>query len=93
MLLADINDDERSLMVTTRFLEGFDSDIAYITVPTRPPAEKWAVLPSEESINRAYQIFYSRVKHVELLVGYEGDSFDLTVNVERELLAIAAVYP
>ena len=30
---------------------------------------------------------------VELLVGYEGDSFDLTGNVERELLAIAAVHP
>jgi wyosine [tRNA(Phe)-imidazoG37] synthetase (radical SAM superfamily) len=45
------------------------------------------------SINRAYQIFCPRVKHVELLVGYEGDSFDLTGNVERDLLAIAAVHP
>ena len=62
-------------------------------MPTRPPAERWATLPSEESINRAYQIFSARVKRVELLVGYEGDSFDFTGNVESDLLAIAAVHP
>jgi len=33
------------------------------------------------------------VKHVELLVGYEGDSFDLTGNVVSDLLSIAAVHP
>ncbi len=58
-----------------------------------PPAEKWAALPSGESINRAYQIFSARVKHVELLVRYEGNSFDLTGDVESDLLAIAAVHP
>jgi len=93
MLLAGINDDEISLQATAEFLEKVDPAIAYISVPIRPPAEKWATLPSEESINRAYQIFNMKVKHVELLVGYEGDSFILTGNVERELLAIAAVHP
>ena len=47
----------------------------------------------EESLCRAYQIFSERVKRVELLVGYQGDSFDHTGNGERELLAIAAVHP
>ena len=93
MLLAGINDDESSLQAIAEFLEKVNPAIAYISVPTRPPAEKWATMPSEESINRAYQIFCARVKHVELLVGYEGDSFDLTGNVERDLLAIAAVHP
>jgi wyosine [tRNA(Phe)-imidazoG37] synthetase (radical SAM superfamily) len=50
-------------------------------------------MPSEESINCAYQIFSAGVKQVELLVGYEGDSFDFTGNVERDLLSIAAVHP
>jgi wyosine [tRNA(Phe)-imidazoG37] synthetase (radical SAM superfamily) len=93
MLLAGINDDESSLQAIAQFLEKVDPAIAYISVPTRPPAEKWAALPSEESINRAYQIFSARVKHVELLVGYEGDSFDLTGNVVSDILSIAAVHP
>lgn len=93
MLLAGINDDEISLQAIAEFLEKVDPAIAYISVPTRPPAEKWATLPSEESINRAFQIFSTKVKDVELLVGYEGDSFDFTGDVEQGLLAIAAVHP
>jgi len=42
---------------------------------------------------QAYQIFCTRLKPVELLVGYEGDSFDLTANVESDILSIAAVHP
>jgi wyosine [tRNA(Phe)-imidazoG37] synthetase (radical SAM superfamily) len=30
--------------------------------------------------------------HVELLVGYEGDSFDFTGNVQSDLLSIVAVH-
>jgi wyosine [tRNA(Phe)-imidazoG37] synthetase (radical SAM superfamily) len=93
MLLSGINDDESSLLAIAEFLERIDPAVSYISAPIRPPAEKWAALPSEESLCRAYQIFGERVKRVELLVGYEGDSFDLTGNGERELLAIAAVHP
>ncbi|MHB8120219.1 MAG: hypothetical protein ACYDHX_16115 [Methanothrix sp.] len=93
MLLAGINDDESSLQSVAEFLEKVDPTIAYISVPTRPPAETWATMPSEECICQAYQIFCARVKHVELLVGYEGDSFDLTGNVESDILSIAAVHP
>jgi wyosine [tRNA(Phe)-imidazoG37] synthetase (radical SAM superfamily) len=93
MLLSGTNDDEKSLQSTAEFLERVDPAIAYISVPTRPPAEKWAAMPTEQSINRAYQIFCARVKHVELLVGYEGDNFDSTGNVESDLLSIAAVHP
>ena len=93
MLLAGINDDQSSLRAMAQFLQKADPDIAYISVPIRPPAEKWATLPSEVSINRAYQIFSKTVKCVELLVGYEGDSFDLTGNAEQDLLAITAVHP
>jgi wyosine [tRNA(Phe)-imidazoG37] synthetase (radical SAM superfamily) len=93
MLLSGINDDESSLLAIAEFLESIDPAVSYISAPIRPPAEKWAALPSEESLCRAYQIFGERVKRVELIVGYEGDSFDLTGNGERELLAIAAVHP
>ena len=93
MLLAGINDDERSLEAIAEFLAKADPAVAYISVPTRPPAEKWAASPSEESINQAYQIFSSRLKRAELLVGYEGDSFQSVGEVDSDLLAIAAVHP
>ncbi len=93
MLLAGINDDERSLEAIAEFLAKADPAVAYISVPTRPPAEKWAASPSEESINQAYQIFSSRLKRAELLVGYEGDSFQSVGEVDSDILAIAAVHP
>jgi wyosine [tRNA(Phe)-imidazoG37] synthetase (radical SAM superfamily) len=67
--------------------------IAFGPVPTRPPAKKWATMPSDESINRTYQTFSARVKHVEYLVGYEGNSFDLMGDVASDILSIAAVHP
>jgi len=93
MILGGINDDSRSLQAIAEFLEEIDPAVAYISAPIRPPAERWAALPSEESLNRAYQIFSSRLKRAELLVEYEGDSFESTGNAESDLLAIVAVHP
>lgn len=93
MLLAGINDGEKSLEAIAEFLRKVDPAVAYISVPIRPPAEKWAASPSEESIVRAYQIYSSLLRRAELLVGYEGDSFQSVGEVESDLLAIAAVHP
>ena len=93
MLLAGINDDEASLQAIVEFLEGIDPDVSYISVPIRPPAESWVQMPSPESLCRSHQIFSQRLKKVELLVGYEGDSFDLTGDAKEDILAIASVHP
>ena len=93
MLLSGINDDQGSLQAISDFLGAVHPAAAYISAPIRPPAERWAAMPSEESLNRAYQIFSSRQKSVELLAGYEGDSFVSTGNAGSDLLAIAAVHP
>lgn len=93
MLLEGINDSEHALEQVADFLSEVKPACAYISVPNRPPAEVWARLPSDESINRAYQIFASRLKHVELLVRYEGNSFAPTGDAEQDLLSIMAVHP
>lgn len=49
--------------------------------------------PAEEAINRAYQILSQRVEQVEYLIGYEGNAFAFTGDVERDLLSITAVHP
>ena len=93
MLIAGINDDEASLLAIGEFLKGIDPDVSYISVPIRPPAESWVQIPSPERLCRSHQIFSQSLKRVELLAGYEGDSFDLTGDTKEDILAIASVHP
>jgi len=41
----------------------------------------------------AYQIFNERSINVEYLIGYEGNAFAFTGNVEEDLLSITSVHP
>ena len=77
------------------FLAELKPDVAYIAVPTRPPAEEWVKPASEEAINRAFQAFVERLgdERVEYLIGYEGNAFAFTGNVEEDLLSITSVHP
>jgi len=67
----------------------------YIAVPTRPPAEKWVKPANERMINKAFQLFSKKLGDgvVEYLIGYEGNAFGLTGNVEEDLLSITSVHP
>ncbi|NJE03525.1 radical SAM protein [Thermococcus sp. MV11] len=77
------------------FLAELKPDKAYIAVPTRPPAEPWVEPAKEDIINLAYQLFSERIGEgrVEYLIGYEGNAFASTGNVEEDLLSITAVHP
>ena len=66
---------------------------AYLSVPTRPPAEERAQSPGEYVVARAYQVFSERLERVEVLTGYEGNAFAFTGNVEEDMLSITAVHP
>jgi len=100
MLVAGLNDSERDINQVAAFLTRLKPVKAYISIPTRPPAEAWVHSPTEEVINRAYQTFSSvletpRSKHptVEYLIGYEGNAFAFTGNIEEDLLSITSVHP
>ena len=93
MLVRGINDDELQLRALAGFLERVGPQIAYLSVPTRPPAEAWVRPPCEDTLNRAFQIVAERADTVKLLIGYEGDEFSLTGDVRRDLLGITAVHP
>ncbi|MCD6523868.1 MAG: radical SAM protein [Thermococcus sp.] len=77
------------------FLSRLDPDVAYIAVPTRPPWEKWVRPAKEETINRAFQLFAEALgeDRVEYLIGYEGNAFAFTGNVEDDILSITSVHP
>ena len=93
MLVEGVNDGEKNIAGIADFLIRLRPDRAYLSMPTRPPAEGWAHPPTEETINRAFQILSEKVDHVEYLIGYEGSEFAFTGNVEEDLLSITAVHP
>ncbi len=70
-------------------------DKAYIAIPTRPPTEKWVRPANEEAVNVAFQVFSEKIgaDRVEYLIGYEGNAFAFTGNIEEDLLSITAVHP
>ena len=93
MLIKEVNDDWEESHQISEYLAHIEPSVAYLAIPTRPPAESYAVAPAEEKINRAYHIFKEKIPQVELLIGYEGNAFAFTGNVEDDLLSITAVHP
>jgi wyosine [tRNA(Phe)-imidazoG37] synthetase (radical SAM superfamily) len=93
MLVQGINDGDEQLEEVGGFLAQLKPARAYLSIPIRPPAEAWVRPPGEEVINRAYQTLSKRLDHVEYLIGYEGNAFAFTGDVEEDLLSITAVHP
>ncbi|MGC8900285.1 MAG: radical SAM protein [bacterium] len=93
MLVKGLNDSQIVLEQTASFIGDIQPSIAYILVPTRPPAENWVVPPDEITLNIAYQIFVRSVKNVELLTHSEGTHFTFTGDAEKDLISILAVHP
>lgn len=93
MLIQGVNDSEQDLLGLADFLSELRPSIAYLSIPTRPPAEAWVQPAEEKKINLAYQWLRDRVAGVELLLGYEGNEFASTGNARDDLLSITAVHP
>jgi len=93
MLVNGLNDTEADAEQVADFLGKLRPSAAYISIPTRPPAEDWAHGPAEDVVNRFYQVVRNRLDNVEYLIGYEGNAFAFTGNVEEDLLSITAVHP
>jgi wyosine [tRNA(Phe)-imidazoG37] synthetase (radical SAM superfamily) len=93
MLVGGLNDAEHTIQEIAGFLARLDPDQAYLSIPTRPPAERCVHAPDERAINQAFQIVSEQVGSVEYLVGYEGNAFSFTGEVEEDLLSITAVHP
>ncbi|MGD2070546.1 MAG: radical SAM protein [Gemmatimonadota bacterium] len=93
MLLDGVNDDPAGVRATAAFIGALRPAAAYLSAPTRPPAEPWARPPTEHALARAYEVFAEYVPRVELLTGYEGDAFASTGDARSDLLSITAVHP
>ena len=99
MLVEGVNDSSDHVGAVAGFLAELQPSVIYLSIPTRPPAEKWACAPCEAAVNRAYQIVSqeldvgSKRPAVEDLIGYEGNAFAFTGDVKQDLLSITSVHP
>ena len=93
MLVGGVNDDAETIEGVANFLAEVGPHMAYLAVPTRPPAQADVRPPDELFLLRAYQILKSKLANVEYLIADEGDTFALAGSAETELLAITAVHP
>jgi len=93
-MLVDGLDYVDELEKIADFLSRLKVHRAYIAIPTRPPAER-SVRPADERVvNMAFQVFSKKLGEgmVEYLIGYEGNAFAFTGNVEEDLLSITSVH-
>ncbi len=93
MLLAGLNDGDDHLAELADVVGRLHPDTAFLSIPTRPPAEPWARAPDEDRLNRAYLAFSGNAVQVEHLIGYEGNAFAYSGDVETDILSITAVHP
>ena len=93
MLVHGFNDRSEEIEKVSAFVGGLRPKKSYLSIPIRPPAEKEVRPPDEHFLNLAHQFFCERSIDTELLIGYEGNAFASTGNVEEDLLSIMSVHP
>ena len=93
MLIDGINTDKKCIKEIADFIGTLKINTAYISIPTRPVASKSARVPSEETINMAYNLLTEKNLNVELLSGYSEEEFPAAKNVSEEILSITSVHP
>ena len=93
MLCKGMNDTEQEVKKIADFLKLLNPAKSYISIPTRPTAVKGVLPASDEALNITYQIFKQNVDNVEYIIGYEGNEFGFSGNVEEDLLGITSVHP
>ncbi|MGM0649488.1 MAG: radical SAM protein [Bacteroidota bacterium] len=93
MLIKGYNDTEAELKKIADFLGEIKPDVSYIGIPTRPPADKRVEPAGEEALQTAWALFSEKIKHVEFLIGYEGNAFAASGDAESDILSITAVHP
>jgi wyosine [tRNA(Phe)-imidazoG37] synthetase (radical SAM superfamily) len=93
MLVRSVNDKPEEILAIAEFIAGLNSGKSYLSIPTRPPADKRVRPASEYTLAVAYHLFHERSIDAEYLIGYEGNAFAFTGNVEEDLLSITSVHP
>lgn len=93
MLVAGRNDGDEDLDALAAFVARLAPEIAYLAVPTRPPADARVGPASGIVLTRVHELLRALGQRAELLTGSEGDSFSSSGDPVADLLSITAVHP
>lgn len=93
MVVAGLNDSEEKFSALAELIKSNNPGIAYLSVPTRPPAEISASPPDAGKLNIGWQIFTDMNIKTELLTDFEGTGTGCTGNIYEDILNITAVHP
>ena len=93
MLLRGINDQPLVNEMTAKFIHKINPTCAYLSTPTRPPAERKTLPALPENIAGVHQVFLEALNRVELLITPEEGDFVLRGDVSQEILNITALHP
>lgn len=93
MFINGFNNTRAEIQKIASYIGQVKPAIAYIAIPTRPPAFEKIEAANDTTLVQAYDVFTKHVAKVEFLTGYEGRVLSSTGSVEKDLLSITAVHP
>jgi len=93
MILNKFNSDEKHAHELAQFIGELNPNIAYLSIPFRPPANINVSKPNEKLILNIFEIFSKYIPKVELLINFEENNFSSLDDIENEILNITAVHP
>src|SRR5574344_1222121 len=93
MLVNGVNDSKNALKQTAELLYSIQPDIAYLSIPIRPPAVSSVRVPSESAIIEAHQILSEKNIQTEFLLGFEGTNTGYTGNIIEDIVDMCTVHP
>ncbi|MFO7620612.1 MAG: radical SAM protein [Bacteroidales bacterium] len=93
MLIEGVNTSPENISNLAGLIKDIRPAIAYLAIPTRPPAVKSFKAPDPEKLNLAWQTFEKSKINTELLTGFEGSDAGYTGNIVEDILNITAVHP
>ena len=93
MLVRGANDGDEDVDALAVFLARLAPALAYLALPTRPPADARVKAASPAAFTRAHQLSMAWGQPVEMLTGSEGNRFSASGDPVADLLSITAVHP
>ncbi|RLE57604.1 MAG: radical SAM protein [Thermoprotei archaeon] len=95
MLVKEVNDSLENARAIAEILSKLGPNKAYISVPIRPPSEKWVKPPDEKAIAMFYHEFSRKLgeDRVETLTGYETDEFIVEEDPREYIAKLTRVHP
>lgn len=93
LVVAGLNDDPAAAGRTARFVGALEPLRAYVTVPTRPPAEPWVRAPAHAVVIAIADAFRAAEVPTTCLLEDAEEPFAPGPDPRQGLLAIAAVHP